>query len=396
MLTSASYVMLRLGNRPRCRGRPTLVNPAAGDQKVEIGRNDPCWCGSGKKYKRCHLDRERESPLPLLALAGQLRRFFRLKQCLHPHASRSTCGRVIAAHTIQRQGALGKIVDGTGHCLSFYPPTGRDVVEPHRRGWREASTFAGFCDKHDASTFALLERIPFVGSREQCFLLAYRAECHELYQKQASDRSHHSLRQVIDRGMSPVDQVTVQEMQHWAGAGVRKGLAESRRFKAVMDQELLNGAFDSYRQLFVRFVGDLAIAGTGAPTPNRSLAGEERLRLHDPDAAIQRIYVGVVPADGGGAIVFVWRKGEFAPESFIGDLLALDSAKLASVIAQFLFAYIENTYFSSKWWGDLAEHEKTHVRALATMGNPYYTRWAYRELHTPWRITTVSEQWTSA
>ena len=20
----------------------------------KIGRNDPCWCGSGKKYKRCH------------------------------------------------------------------------------------------------------------------------------------------------------------------------------------------------------------------------------------------------------------------------------------------------------------------------------------------------------
>jgi uncharacterized protein YecA (UPF0149 family) len=21
----------------------------------ELGRNEPCWCGSGKKYKRCHL-----------------------------------------------------------------------------------------------------------------------------------------------------------------------------------------------------------------------------------------------------------------------------------------------------------------------------------------------------
>ena len=21
---------------------------------VKIGRNDPCWCGSGKKYKKCH------------------------------------------------------------------------------------------------------------------------------------------------------------------------------------------------------------------------------------------------------------------------------------------------------------------------------------------------------
>jgi preprotein translocase subunit SecA len=21
---------------------------------ARIGRNDPCWCGSGKKYKKCH------------------------------------------------------------------------------------------------------------------------------------------------------------------------------------------------------------------------------------------------------------------------------------------------------------------------------------------------------
>jgi uncharacterized protein YecA (UPF0149 family) len=26
---------------------------------VSLGRNDACWCGSGKKYKRCHLDRDR-------------------------------------------------------------------------------------------------------------------------------------------------------------------------------------------------------------------------------------------------------------------------------------------------------------------------------------------------
>jgi hypothetical protein len=22
---------------------------------TQLGRNDPCWCGSGKKYKQCHL-----------------------------------------------------------------------------------------------------------------------------------------------------------------------------------------------------------------------------------------------------------------------------------------------------------------------------------------------------
>jgi preprotein translocase subunit SecA len=24
------------------------------DHEHEVGRNDPCWCGSGKKFKKCH------------------------------------------------------------------------------------------------------------------------------------------------------------------------------------------------------------------------------------------------------------------------------------------------------------------------------------------------------
>jgi len=29
----------------------------------KAGRNDPCWCGSGKEYKKCHLaeDEKREA-----------------------------------------------------------------------------------------------------------------------------------------------------------------------------------------------------------------------------------------------------------------------------------------------------------------------------------------------
>jgi preprotein translocase subunit SecA len=23
-------------------------------ERDKIGRNDPCWCGSGKKFKKCH------------------------------------------------------------------------------------------------------------------------------------------------------------------------------------------------------------------------------------------------------------------------------------------------------------------------------------------------------
>ena len=30
-------------------------------QRRKLGRNDPCWCGSGKKYKRCHWDLDRRN-----------------------------------------------------------------------------------------------------------------------------------------------------------------------------------------------------------------------------------------------------------------------------------------------------------------------------------------------
>lgn len=26
------------------------------NMEKEIGRNQPCWCGSGRKYKTCHAD----------------------------------------------------------------------------------------------------------------------------------------------------------------------------------------------------------------------------------------------------------------------------------------------------------------------------------------------------
>jgi preprotein translocase subunit SecA len=31
-----------------------VVETVVKDEHDKLGRNDPCWCGSGKKYKKCH------------------------------------------------------------------------------------------------------------------------------------------------------------------------------------------------------------------------------------------------------------------------------------------------------------------------------------------------------
>ena len=36
-----------------------LFNNKPTEKKKDIlGRNEVCWCGSGKKYKRCHLEED--------------------------------------------------------------------------------------------------------------------------------------------------------------------------------------------------------------------------------------------------------------------------------------------------------------------------------------------------
>jgi preprotein translocase subunit SecA len=33
---------------------PGETKPGFTPSGARIGRNDPCWCGSGQKYKKCH------------------------------------------------------------------------------------------------------------------------------------------------------------------------------------------------------------------------------------------------------------------------------------------------------------------------------------------------------
>jgi len=33
---------------------PEYVEQRRVSADEQLGRNDPCWCGSGKKFKRCH------------------------------------------------------------------------------------------------------------------------------------------------------------------------------------------------------------------------------------------------------------------------------------------------------------------------------------------------------
>jgi preprotein translocase subunit SecA len=45
--TNQPAIEISEGARKKALGQNTESNK-------KLGRNDPCWCGSGKKYKKCH------------------------------------------------------------------------------------------------------------------------------------------------------------------------------------------------------------------------------------------------------------------------------------------------------------------------------------------------------
>ena len=54
--TGASAVAAASAAREAAANRPAQAAPQQPYKRDEkkIGRNEPCWCGSGKKFKQCH------------------------------------------------------------------------------------------------------------------------------------------------------------------------------------------------------------------------------------------------------------------------------------------------------------------------------------------------------
>lgn len=355
----------------------------------KVGRNDPCPCGSEKKYKKCHLDKPTQNAYASGQIYRQLRKSFKRKKCLHPLASRAACGNIINAHTIQKSVVLSKIVDKSNHVLRFYGV--EQEFEVQRIGWRDASTFAGFCDKHDSKTFAPLEAKRFHGSKEQCFLIGYRSICYEMYQKGSAVLSLPLLRDALGRGKSTTIALDIANMVGIQGEGVKRGEQDSIYWKKLADKTLLSNGFSSSHALIIQFEGDLSVVSSGAVTPTEDFDGNVLQVLHDLEALTEYVAYSVVVTRDGGAIVFSWPDEAVIISHFIDSLLKFPRDRLPDILVQFMFAYVENTYFSSEWWNSISEDKKRHIALLAANLNPYYGTIDYSLSGlVPWRITKIS------
>ena len=75
-------------------------------------------------------------------------------------------------------------------------------------------------------------------------------------------------------------------------------------------------------------------------------------------------------------------------DAFVRSLLSYDHSEIPSLLTEFFFAYVENTYFSQAWWcAALSEPSKRRLTSLAGIPVFYGRPLRYSGLkHVDWEL----------
>lgn len=215
----------------------------------KMKRNAECWCGSGKKYKKCHLGRDKQEPFSRGEAQGVLNLFSNTSRCSVPDRIRHECKtRIVKAHTLSKGNSL-KAIAHEGHVLglkhglsTLERNNGRITLE--RIGISQASTFTGFCSYHDKELFSCIEDEPFKETKKQCTMLAYRPIMREVYVKEANYKVALELRN-IDKGRPFVEQLAWAQIANQNIDGAKLSSGDLNHIKGLVEDSIQSNSFDS-------------------------------------------------------------------------------------------------------------------------------------------------------
>lgn len=332
----------------------------------KLGRNEPCWCGSKVKYKKCHLNRSSAVPLTRDQFERRSKNISSSKKCSVSESRKHECrGNVVRAHTISKSGSLRQIAEkglvmGTKPNLAELEKTdGRITLTAE--GVSKASTFTGFCAHHDKSLFAPLEDNPITLSSEQLFLLAYRAFSRELYAKETNVKTAELLRE-IDKGRTTAEQIFIQGNASGYAEGVDLALIELREMKDIMDGMLASGNFSGMNHFVVELSALPKVLVSASTQPEFDFKGNRIQTFGSRENRMSHVIFNCVSYDNVGCFVFSWlpMHDEICTK-FIETLAELGTEEIGDALIRFCYSTAENTWASPRWWNALGDQAKADV-----------------------------------
>jgi SEC-C motif len=342
--------------------------------QVKLGRNDPCWCGSGAKFKRCHLERQGETLITHDDIMRRIRASRIGKSCLHPAASASTCSRrLVRSHSISKS-ALSAIAED-GHVFEFHGDY--DVflrlhgdVEPRPVGIRSASTFPAFCVNHDCSTFSPIEQGRYRPCEEHAILASYRAVCRELFWAEAGTKL--SILDDLDRLLPSEAQGPFRRLAEAKAEDTERTLAGIRLIKAAYDAALLAQDYSQVKFYAIAFASPPDVMMTSLFAPFVDFRGKVIREGDIRGTTDDHMILSLFASGSVGWFQLAWLGESRAGLEFTRSLAAFTDEEMPHAIIRLVFSGFENIFFRPGWWAGLSDSDRVYLhRRFWRPRNPF-------------------------
>ncbi|OUS76589.1 hypothetical protein B1748_10845 [Paenibacillus sp. MY03] len=265
----------------------------------KVGRNDPCPCGSGIKYKKCcldkHDDEEFSNPVNFLKNYKTVRKEARIKQCLHPDGV-SCSEKIIGAHSIQNNKLL-KRLSSNGDVYMPCPKADNPFAAMTKWGRKEATVFTGFCGHHDKTVFQPIEDGLFDKSELHVFLYTYRCFAVEYHKKQEVVNMQKSI---FKRKPS------ILGMPDNPFGGMEMAIDDFQPVKQAFDNVLLTGEYGVLSSVIWEFPSTINFAATGFEAPSTDLRGKKIQNLLDKTTPVKHIFISVFSEEDKTYCIISW------------------------------------------------------------------------------------------
>ncbi len=342
---------------------------------MQIGRNQPCWCGSGRKYKKCHLDRERQIP-PSISdgfSAINSARSASGTECNCPDEIKSEChGNPINSHTIAKSLGLMKIarnghVLGIKHDFKTLKST-KGILQLGKISVNKISVFPGFCSVHDSSIFKPLESYDFIPTQQQCVLLSYRALARERHAKEAAIGINHFLK-TADRGRPLSYQVPLQRILSNYELGL--SLAKNDLDNALKEHKksIISGEYSQFESLAIKFTHFPILCSTGH-FPSDDWSGKIIQDLTNPSLKADWLTAASLISKDAAWVTFTWLKSSEKIRNFVESLLDNQGKQISDALVKYFFSISENIAVDESWWADLNTKQKEELNLRIRDGLP--------------------------
>lgn len=298
-------------------------------------------------------------------------------ECLHPRAPLECRGSIVKAHSIARSRHLKPIAKNDEvYVLNWHPVDYRragGLPPPKLTNIRSATTFQGFCSRHDKDLFSPIEDRSLLPDQEQLLLLAYRSLTKEIHARREALMLYASLRKSIT-GPDLFARVARRRELDGFVESVRRGGRDLEAAKRTLDDWLTEGRFEGLRSL-VLFSDSLPDLACAAPVLPECTFNGEPLQDLGSDGLLDPMFFTMLPTSGGSVVAFSWIDGAAAPALLADSLLRLPFAEIPDAVHRFVFEFFENRALRPQWWDSLPDSTRSALMERTRSGiNPRLNR----------------------